>query len=218
MKGWRGDYRPVFTLALLALAGGILLRGALYPLLARQAPVESDILVVEGWLVDNLLEQAADWAESNGVQKIYTTGGPVDLGSHLAEWKDYATMTKARLVALGLGERFEIEAVPAKLVTRGRTRASARALKAALGLERGAFNLASEGPHTRRSWRAFQGVFGEGVAVGSVALTPVAFGENDWWRYSEGVRSVVGESIAYGYDVLAGGGGTPRSGAMKNVE
>ena len=195
-------------LALVLLAAGAGCAWALlYPFLARQAPVASDVLVIEGWVGDDLLAQAAGWAASNGVRKIYATGGPIETGSYLAEWKTYAEMTKARLEKLGYAEKFELAAVPAEKVRRGRTRESARALQAALGMERGGFNLASAGPHARRSWRAFRDVFGDGVEVGSVALTPTEYDGSDWWSCSEGVRAVAGEAIAYGYDLLPGRGG-----------
>ena len=192
-------------MALLVLAGGAW--AMLYPFLARQAPGASDVMVIEGWMKDELLSQAVGWAESNGVKKIYTTGGPIDLGSWLAEWKTYAELSKVRLEKKGFGEKFEIVAVPAEKVRRGRSRESARALKAAMRMERGAFTLISEGPHTRRSWRSFQAVFGDGVEVGCLALTPVEYDGTDWWSCSEGVRDVIAETIAYGYDVVAGAWG-----------
>ena len=176
-----------------------------YPFLARQATVSSEILVVEGWVTDEQLMQAGEWARSNGVRRIFATGGPLETGSYLAEWGTYAEMTKARLEERGLGESFELAAVPAEAVRRGRTRASARALKAELPLERGAFNLATAGPHARRSWRAFQQVFGDGVEVGSLVLTPTEYDGTDWWTCSEGVRSVLGEGIAYLYDLASDG-------------
>ena len=174
----------------------------LYPFLARHAPVASELLVVEGWLGDDMLLKAAGWAEANGVKKIVATGGPIETGSYLAEWKTHAEMTKARMEAMGLGSKFELAAVPAENVRRGRTRAAARALRTSLGMERGSFNLASEGPHVRRSWRAFQDEFGDGVEVGSVALAPTEYGRDDWWSCSEGVRSVVDETVAYVYDLI----------------
>ncbi len=190
--------------ALLLIVAVLWGRGAAYDWLARQSPVESPLLVVEGWLSDDLLRQATGWAESNHVRAIYSTGGPIETGSWLAPWNTVAEMTKARLEAMGLGETFELSAVPSGGVRRGRTRESARALQAELGSEFSAFNLASEGPHTRRSWRAFREVFGPEVQVGSIALTPVEYDGRDWWTCSEGVRSVIGEAIAYGYDLLAG--------------
>ena len=190
-------------LVLLAAGAGFVW-ATLYPFLARQAPVAAETLVVEGWVSDDLLVQAAGWAGSNGVKKIVATGGPIEIGSFLAEWKTYAEMTRARMEALGLGAKFELAAVPAEKVRRGRTRESARALKAA-GAAAGAFNVASEGPHARRSWRAFRDAFAGQAAVGSVALTPTEYDGMDWWRCSEGVRSVISEAVAYGYDVLPGG-------------
>lgn len=192
-------------LLLFLLLGALAVAGwRLYPFLARQAPVDSDLLVIEGWLSDDALAQAAAWAASNHVERIYTTGGPLETGSYLVDWKTYADMTKARLVKLGYAKEFDLVSVPADKVRRGRTRESARALKAVLPLERGALNLASVGPHTRRSWRAFQDVFGDGVEVGSLALTPEEYDAHDWWTCSEGVRNVLSETIAYAYDLLPG--------------
>jgi len=188
------------------LAGFFVWKG-LYPFLARQAPSTSEVLVIEGWLPDDLLAQATDWARTNGVTTIYTTGGPLAVGSYLIEWKTAAEMTRARLEALGMQERFQIIAAPANKVRRGRTRESARALQEKTSLTRGAFTLASEGPHTRRSWRAFQDAFGDGVEVGSLALVPVEYDSGDWWSCSEGVRSVIAEAIAYTIDLFPGGGG-----------
>ena len=189
-------------LVLLAAGAGFVW-ATLYPFLARQAPVPAETLVVEGWVSDELLAQAAGWAGSNGVKRIVATGGPVELGSYLTQWKTYAEMTKARMAALGLGAKFELAAAPAEKVRRGRTRAAAKALRAAQGMERSSFNLASEGPHVRRSWRTFQDAFGEGVVVGSVALAPTEYGRDDWWSCSEGVRSVVDETVAYLYDLVS---------------
>ena len=193
-------------LGLVLLAAGAGFAWAmLYPFLARQAPVPAEVLVVEGWMSDDLLLQAAGWAESNGVAVLVATGGPVELGSYLTQWKTYAEMTKARMAKLGLGERFELAAVPAEKVRRGRTRESARALRAAMGAELGAFNLASEGPHARRSWRAFRDEFAGQAEVGSVALAPTGYDDGDWWKCSDGARSVISEAIAYAYDLLSGG-------------
>ena len=206
MNRSRGGAGCGLLLVLLAAGAGFVW-SMLYPFLARQAPVPAEVLVVEGWVSDELLLQAAGWAESNGVAVLVATGGPVELGSYLTKWKTYAEMTKARMAKLGLAEKFELAAVPAEKVRRGRTRESARALRAAMGAELGAFNLASEGPHARRSWRAFRDEFGEGAEVGSVALAPMAYDDGEWWKCSEGVRAVISEAIAFAYDLLPGRGG-----------
>lgn len=200
----RGEGRWLVLAFLVGLA--FMAGREVYPFLARQAPVPAATLVVEGWVSDELLAQAAEWAAANGVQKIVATGGPLETGSYLVEWKTYAEMTRARMEALGLGAKFELAAVPAEKVRRGRTRESVRALRAA-GAAAGAFNVASAGPHARRSWRAFRDEFGDGAEVGCVALEPTEYGGTDWWRCSEGVRDVIGEAIAYACDLLPGSGG-----------
>ena len=201
----RGEGRWLLLMMLVGLAFTAWMEA--YPFLARQAPVPAEVLVVEGWVSDELLVQAAGWAESNGVAVLVATGGPIELGSYLTKWKTYAEMTKARMAELGLGAKFELAAVPAEKVRRGRTRESARALRAAMGPELVAFNVASEGPHARRSWRAFRDEFAGQAEVGSVALEPLAYTDDDWWRCSEGVRAVISEAIAFAYDLLPGRGG-----------
>ena len=59
MSGGRGKGGGCgLLLVLLAAALGFAWAQA-YPFLARQAPVPADVLVVEGWLNDDLLAQAA---------------------------------------------------------------------------------------------------------------------------------------------------------------
>ena len=141
MSGGRGKGGGCgLLLVLLAAALGFAWAQA-YPFLARQAPVPADVLVVEGWLNDDLLAQAASWAESNGVAVIVATGGPIELGSYLTKWKTNAEMTKARMAELGLGAKFELAAVPAEKVRRGRTRESARALRAATSVSEGSLPM-----------------------------------------------------------------------------
>jgi hypothetical protein len=197
--------RLALVVLLVALGSvALLARFAAYPFLARQAPVDADVLVVEGWVNDRLLSQAVGWAQSNGVKKIVATGGPIETGSWLAEWGSWAELAVARIDKLEAAQGLERVAAPAADVRRGRTRESARALRASGVVTGRPFNLASEGPHTRRSWRAFRAEFAGECEVGSVALTPAAYDGGDWWRCSEGVRSMVGEWVAYAYDLVLG--------------
>ena len=50
-------------------------RYGLYPFLARQAPVRAEVLVVEGWLSDDVLDRAMEWAAANGAKTVVATGG-----------------------------------------------------------------------------------------------------------------------------------------------
>ena len=202
------QHRRVWALGLLTL-GGLAAFAAhfwLYPFLARHRPVPAEILVVEGWLQPPLLAQAMAWASSNGVKKIYTTGGPIEAGSRHAAWTNYAELAKSRLADMGFAETHALVAAPAPGVRYGRTRRSAQALKVVLGPNCGAFILATEGPHARHSWQSFQAEFGDGVSVGCLPLTPIDYDPAAWWRHPEGLHDVLGQAGSVLYDLLPGSG------------
>jgi hypothetical protein len=60
-------------------------------------------------------------------------------------------------------------------------------------------NVVTESVHARRTRLLFQEAFGDGVLVGIIAVPDPDYDANHWWRYSEGVREVIGETIAYAY-------------------
>jgi hypothetical protein len=60
-------------------------------------------------------------------------------------------------------------------------------------------NVMTADVHARRTSLLFHEAFGDGVTVGIIAVPNPDYDSRRWWRYSEGVREVIGESIAYGY-------------------
>jgi hypothetical protein len=83
-----------------------------------------------------------------------------------------------------------------------RTYHSALAAKEWLGQEgisTGTIDVATLGPHARRSRLLFEKAFGNDMKVGIITLDDVEYDPAHWWRTSEGVREVVGEAIAYVY-------------------
>ena len=105
------------------------------------------------------------------------------------------------LLAAGLPAE-SVQVVPAHTVGRDRTYTSALALRDWLRdhhVNVTAINVVSSDVHARRSWLLFQRAFGSEVKVGIVAIPDPDYEPRHWWRYSEGVREILGESIAYGY-------------------
>ena len=51
----------------------------------------------------------------------------------------------------------------------------------------------------RRTRMLFQEAFGSDATVGVISLKDPDYNAARWWRYSEGVREVLGESIAWCY-------------------
>jgi len=60
-------------------------------------------------------------------------------------------------------------------------------------------NVLTQGAHARRTRLLYQKAFGNNVAIGVIAVSNSDYEPTHWWRYSDGVREVIGESIAYIY-------------------
>ena len=195
----------LLAVLLLFLALTLLARFRLYPFLGPDAPADSPVLVIEGWISDDALQAALDWASSHDVHTLYLTGGPIETGSWLAPWHSFPEMTLARLDAMGATARFDdVRAVPAPRTRKDRTLASAIALRDALGPDAPpSMTLASESPHLRRSALLFRRAFGDACEIGTLPLTPTDFDASDWYRSSAGVRTVLSEAIAFPYALLS---------------
>lgn len=198
---WVLSWRGWLLLLAVLCAGGLILAARIHPFLAVTEPVGGDILVVEGWLPDHALQEALALFRRQPYRLLVTTGGPLDRGSHLSEYPTTADLAAASLRALG-GERQRIVAVPAPAVQADRTYASALALGrwlSASGLAVDALDVVSLGAHARRTRLLFEKALGPGVRVGIVAVASGGYQAERWWAWSDGVRSVIGETLAYLY-------------------
>jgi DUF218 domain len=196
---WQGAL--VFMLAGFGLMAMVML--TIHPYLGVTKPVSADILVVEGWVPDYVLEEAKNEFERNHYRKLYVTGGPLEVGVYLSEYKTYAELGAATLIRMGMRES-AIEAVPSPSVRQDRTFTSAQSLKARLHLQtlgQKNINLVSVGAHSKRSQLLFQKAFGEDAQVGIIAIENRGYDPKHWWRSSAGVRTVLDELIAYIYAI-----------------
>ena len=60
-------------------------------------------------------------------------------------------------------------------------------------------NVVTEDVHARRTRLLFQKALGNDVAVGIISVPNPDYDARHWWRYSEGVKDVFAESVAYIY-------------------
>lgn len=194
---WRG-------LVLAAVLAGLLAWAAarnILPFLARSDPAAGGALVVEGWVPDYVLAEAAAEFRRHGYVRLYVTGGPVERGALLQDYPDFASLGAATLRRMGMPAGM-VEAVPAFAAVRDRTYASAVALRDRLlsgGSMPASVHVVSHGAHARRTQLMFQAAMGEAVRVGITAVPDRNFDPDRWWASSDGVRSVVDETIAYAY-------------------
>jgi uncharacterized SAM-binding protein YcdF (DUF218 family) len=209
-KGWRlwqrrpcvlPTWRGWLLIAVLAGAVGIGgIRGA-YPFLALNDPKPGGVLVVEGWAPDFALEAAIAEAKQYSYEKVFVTGGPIESGEPLSEYKTYAERGTATLLALGMSTNL-VQAVPAPRVRQDRTYSCALALKKWAndhGRQFTRVNLLTVGPHARRSRLLFEKALGRELPIGVIAVPEPDYDTRHWWRSSNGFRSVTGEAIAYVY-------------------
>lgn len=179
------------------------LRGSIYGFLALNEPIQSDCVVVEGWLRPNYMSEAAQFIRAQKIHRVFTTGNDAEDEWGTFRGGTFAELGKERLASFGVSKE-EIIAVP-NHSQRDRTFNSALALKdwcGRNGTTLGSFNLITEGPHARRSFMLFRRVFGPKTEIGVVALKPVPDQAMKWWKTSAGFREVTDELIAYLYAAI----------------
>jgi hypothetical protein len=60
-------------------------------------------------------------------------------------------------------------------------------------------NVLTADVHARRTRLLFEMALGPSVKVGIISVPNADYDARRWWRYSQGVRAVFGECIAYAY-------------------
>lgn len=194
-------WRTLICLLATVMAGGYLLVTQLHPWLSPRQPVaDAPYLAVEGWVPDHVMQSAITFADDHSVDRVFTTGLPVERGGFLVEYGSSAEITARSLAKMGLAPGL-ICPVPAADTKTERTRAMATALRDLLQQEpvpaRGRkINIITQGTHGRRSLLIFRDVFGPDWEVGIVSVPSVSYPAERWYRYSEGAKNVLAETCA----------------------
>jgi len=193
-RGWL-----ILAVTLLALACLAILK--IQPFLAVTSKVHGQFLVVEGWVPPETLKYAVAEFKAGDYQKILTSGcvvrGHLDSDVKIT----YADWAASDLRKNGMPEAL-IQSIPCWEERRDRTYSSALAVKTWLAEQHisvKSINVMTLGAHARRSRLLYQEAFGGSVQVGIIAIPDPDYDAKHWWSYSEGVRNVLSESIAYIY-------------------
>jgi uncharacterized SAM-binding protein YcdF (DUF218 family) len=173
-----------------------------YPFLAVTQRVDTDVLVVEGWVHDYAIRLAVEEFRHGSYRKIFTTGGPVEgIGRYINDYQTVASVGADLLIKRGLPVE-SVQMVPSRVIDRDRTYASALALAdwfRSQNLSVRKINVITESVHARRTRLLFQKALGPDVVVGVIAVMSPDYDSHHWWRYSQGVKDVVSEGVAYVY-------------------
>lgn len=168
--------------------------------MAPQKKVDTNVMVVEGWIGDYALEESLLKFRGQNYHHMFVTGGPLNYGYYLTNYKSTADAATATLLLLGASPD-STTSVSRKLVWRDRTYQSAVALKEYLKKnypEIKSFNLVSQGAHAARSWLLFKMAMPE-YKIGVISIDDKLFDQEKWWRTSKGFRTIVFESLGYIY-------------------
>ena len=174
----------------------------LYSFFAVTHRVQSDVLVVEGWVHPYAIRAAVEEFRTGSYQRVFTTGGPVvGRGGYVNDFQTEASVGAELLKKEGLPPA-ALQMVPTRVLGRDRTYGSAVALKnwfRADNLQMRSLNIITEGAHARRTRLLFEKALGPDVEVGVISISSPDFDAAHWWDYSEGVEDVVQEALGYLY-------------------
>ena len=223
---FRRRLMPVPTLAGWGVLAGVLLglalwlRVGLFPFLAVNEPVvnatmvrdPAQVLVVEGWLEAEELDQALAVYVRGGYGRLVTTGGPVLSWREGRPGQSYADRAVEYLLAHGPAGLVPI-AVSAPHTHAERTYISALALRQwwqAQGGRVTQVDVVTSGVHARRTRQMFALALPE-LAVGVHAAIPGSYDGARWWTYSEGVKKLWVESLSVAWSTCCFWPGPPPS-------
>lgn len=198
---WRLSPKARLITLLAVVSGLVFVFFGVHPFLAENARVGGDYLVIEGWIPDYALEEGLREFREHPYRGVLTVGCQMTEGIDIDPGDNYAEAAAKRLERLGL-DPVKVQAVPSDEVSRNRTYLSAVALrdwfeKQAIPVK--AIDVVTLGTHARRSRLLVDKAFHGTIAVGVIAVVDREYDPSRWWESSEGVREVIGESIAYLY-------------------
>jgi uncharacterized SAM-binding protein YcdF (DUF218 family) len=196
---WRGWLILAF---ILVLVGALLLKGV-YPFLATTHRVgDADALVVEGWVHEYAVQAAVEEFRSGSYRHVFTTGGPVvGIGGYINDFQTSASVGADLLKKAGMPDE-SLQMVPSRTIDRDRTYSSAVALRDWIQEHQPSvrrINVVTENTHARRTRLLFQKALGKDMQVGIIGVPNPDYDNRHWWRYSEGVKDVGSEALAYVY-------------------
>jgi uncharacterized SAM-binding protein YcdF (DUF218 family) len=176
-----------------------------YPFLAVTHRVDTNVLVVEGWIHEYAIRAAVAEFRSKSYQRVFTTGGPVEgTGGYMNDYQTSASVGADLLTKCGLANE-SVQMVPSRVMDRDRTYGSAVALRNWFrenNMPVRSMNVVTEDVHARRTGLLFRKALGDDVAVGVIAVPNPDYDSRHWWRYSQSVKDVSTEAIAYVYAKL----------------
>lgn len=164
--------------------------------------MNTNLLIVEGWIHEYAIRGAVGEFRRGSYERVFTTGGPVvGIGGYINDFQTSASVGADLLKNAGVPPEV-VQMVPSRVMDRDRTYGSAVALREWFRKHNMAVhsvNVVTEDAHARRTRLLFEKALGKNVAVGIIAVSNPDYDKGRWWWYSEGVKDVGSEALAYVY-------------------
>jgi len=177
----------------------------IHPFLAMNKPIETNVLVVEGWIADDSYSDIVKEIKSKKYKLIITTGTPLKTGWYLSKYKNYAEISTQTLIKLGIDSSI-IVTLPSNDVIKDRTYSSALLVNNWIkqsGRKITSLNIVSKDTHCRRTYYLFKKAFYlDEIKLGIISSEDPTYNSQKWYKSSSGVRTVLDELIAYIYATL----------------
>ena len=173
----------------------------IHPFLAKTKTVESEILVVEGFIPDFALEASGSIVIKGNYSLMIITGKKKLKGSYIDEYENDGLHSAATLEKIGF-DTTNIKVISVdKDIRKDRTYSTALKVKKWLKKSENpfTFNVVTLGCHARRSHLLFEKAMDEDATIGIIAIEDIRYDHDKWWKSSMGFRSVIDETIAYIY-------------------
>ena len=199
--GWLG-------ILLLAAVLALLVARNLHAYLAVNRPVGARVLIVEGWMGPQELEETAAVVRERSYERVITTGGPIVRWPPGPGHESFAAQAAWYLGEQGV-PRQALIAVPAARVSNDRTYLSALTVRdwaMQTGTKLEAFDVITDGPHARRTWVLYRRVFPQ-ARVGIIATRSYDYDAAQWWRSSLGAKNVIDQAIGLAWITCCSRGG-----------
>ncbi|MCK4352397.1 YdcF family protein [candidate division WOR-3 bacterium] len=170
----------------------------IYSFLSYEKIFKTDTVVVEGWISNSEMRQSANNILSNNVKRVIVPGDKAELALIHYPVNNYADIGRLRLIDCGVNEE-KIITCPFE-TKRNRTLNAAVYVKKIIqkkGIK--SFIIFTEDVHARKTYVSYKKVFGNKYKIGVMPIPNDVFDNKNWYKSSEGMKTVITESIAYIY-------------------
>lgn len=166
---------------------------AVYSYLCLTKPIKAEVLVVEGWLSDCMLKEAAGEFLRGDYSYCLVSGQINSSRSQIETLHNFgvdSTVVKFIGVVAHRGySTFNMAVAAQEWLQKNDPKAST-------------LNVFTAGPHGRKSWTIFKRVFGKQYSVGVLSCPVEHCNAGLWWKSKSGPRNLIKYGIGYIYALV----------------